>query len=95
MAGRAETARQNGRKGGRPKGSTNVPRFADYVSEDDRKTFVDFVLSTYMENPILTKWVGEQLFRKPPQDIGDGEGGALLIQFDRAFAPAAKGNRKQ
>jgi len=29
---------------GRPKGSTNVPRFSDYITEADRKTFVEFIL---------------------------------------------------
>jgi hypothetical protein len=33
---------------GRPKGSTNVPRFSDYISEKERKTFVEFVLENYM-----------------------------------------------
>jgi hypothetical protein len=32
---------------GRPKGSKNIPTFREYVSEDDRKEFVEFVLSTY------------------------------------------------
>ena len=64
---------------GRPKGSTNVPRFADYVTEEDRKQFVEFVLATYMGDMNLCKWMGDHLFRKPPQDTGDGEGDALRV----------------
>lgn len=64
---------------GRPKGSTNVPRFADYVTEKDRKTFAEFMLSIYMADMNAAKWVGDHLFRKPPQDLGDGVGGAVPI----------------
>jgi hypothetical protein len=39
---------------GRPKGITNVPRFSDYVTEADRKTFVAFVPETY-KRYILSK----------------------------------------
>ncbi len=65
---------QNGgkRKGaGRPKGSTNANtyRFSDYVSEEDRNTFVEFMLSNYMGDMRLATWVGEHLFAKPKQDV--------------------------
>ena len=33
---------------GRKKGSTTVPQFRAFVSEEDRKTFVEFVLASYM-----------------------------------------------
>jgi hypothetical protein len=65
---------------GRPKGSTNVPRFANYVTEEDRKTFAEFMMSTYMGDMGVAKWVGDHLFRKPPQDLGDGEGGTLGVE---------------
>lgn len=80
MAAPAHIARENGKKGGRPKGSTNVPKFSDYVTEEDRKTFVEFMMSTYMGDNQIAKWVGDHLFRKPPQDIGDGDGGALKVE---------------
>jgi hypothetical protein len=58
------------RKGaGRPKGSTNVPRFSDYITEKDRKTFVEFVLETYMGDMRLAQWMGDHLFAKPPTTI--------------------------
>jgi hypothetical protein len=54
---------------GRPKGSTNVPRFSDYVTEKDRKQFVEFVLATYMGDMRLAQWMGDHLFMKPRQDV--------------------------
>lgn len=54
---------------GRPKGSTSAPRFSDYVTEKDRKTFVEFMLSNYMGDMRLATWVGDNLFIKPKQEI--------------------------
>ena len=69
MAGTREIARENGKKGGRPKGSTTKVRFADYVSEEDRQTFVEFMLSNYMGDMRLATWVGDQLYGKAPQSV--------------------------
>lgn len=54
---------------GRPKGSTNVPKFGDYVTEAERKKFVEFVLETYMGDMNLARWMGDHLFAKPVQSI--------------------------
>lgn len=54
---------------GRPKGSTNIPQFRDFVSDEDRAEFVEFVLSTYKESERLTMWVGDQIYGKPGQSI--------------------------
>jgi hypothetical protein len=71
---------------GRPKGSVTKPRFADYVSAEDRAAFVEFILSTYMADMRLATWVGDQLFGKAPQGIDVTSGGsALTILFDPAF----------
>jgi hypothetical protein len=54
---------------GRPKGSKQIPQFRDFVSDEDRAKFVEFVLSTYMEDVKLTIWVGDQLYGKPTQAV--------------------------
>jgi hypothetical protein len=73
---------------GRPKGSTNVPEFCDYVSEEDRKTFVEFILSTYMSDMRLAVWVGDQLFRKAMQgvELGGPDGTPIAIEISEAVA---------
>lgn len=61
---------------GRPKGTRNVPRLSDYVSEADLKTFVEFILENYMADMRLAVWLGDHLFAKPRQDVDvttDGE----------------------
>jgi hypothetical protein len=73
----AKGGRQPG--AGRPKGSTNKIRFADYVSEKDRATFVEFMLSTYMADMRVATWIGDQLFGKAPQAITGPEGGPVEI----------------
>jgi len=74
---------------GRPKGSINVPQFRDFVSEEDRAEFVEFVISTYKESEKLTVWVGDQLYGKAAQAVElsgpDGEPlAANLSASDRA-----------
>lgn len=60
---------------GRPKGSTNTYKLSDYVSEKDRKVFVEFILSNYMGDMRLATWLGEHLFAKPKQDVDVTSGG--------------------
>lgn len=66
---------------GRPKGPT-LPRFADYVKEEDRKTFVEFILSSYMGDMRVATWMGDQLFGKAPQGIEVSGGLDLSIVDD-------------
>jgi hypothetical protein len=65
---------------GRPKGSKHIPQFRDYVSEEDRAEFVEFVLSSYKGDMRLTTWVGDQLFGKAAQSITGPDGGPIQIQ---------------
>lgn len=80
-------AKGGARKGaGRPKGSTNKVRFADYVSAEDKAQFVEFMLSTYMADMRIATWIGDQLFGKAPQAIDVTSGGmALQVTFDPMF----------
>lgn len=55
---------------GNPKGRALVkPRFADYVTPEDRNTFAEFMISSYMGDMNVAKWVGDQLFGKAPQPL--------------------------
>jgi hypothetical protein len=54
---------------GRKKGSTTVPQFRNYVSDTERKKFVEFILDSYMGDMRLAVWLGDQLFGKAPQPI--------------------------
>lgn len=60
---------QSGNPAGRPKGSTTTPRFEDYVSEEDRRTFAAFMMESYMGDMGIAKWVGDHLFAKPVQAL--------------------------
>lgn len=65
---------------GRPKGSTNKIRFADFVSTKDRATFVEFILSNYMGDMRLATWMGDQLFGKAQQAVDlTSDGKPILI----------------
>jgi hypothetical protein len=79
MAAPAHIARENGKKGGRPKGSETAPQFRDFVSDEDRNEFVEFVLSTYKESERLTMWVGDHLFLKLPQTMTSEDGEPITV----------------
>lgn len=53
---------------GRPKGSGMKP-FRDYVSDEEKKKFVEFILDQYMGDMRLALWFGNQLFGQAPQSI--------------------------
>lgn len=92
----AKGGRQPG--AGRPKGSTNKVRFADFVSAEDKAQFVEFILSIYMSDMRVATWMGDQLFGKAPQALDITSGGQpLQVSFDPMFnaSPSqAKGNSK-
>lgn len=77
MAGKNGGARPGA---GRPKGSTSgtIFRLSDYVSDKDRNTFIEFVLSNYMGDMRITTWLGDHLFSKPRQDVDVTSGGEKL-----------------
>jgi hypothetical protein len=54
---------------GRPKGVHNIKPFRDYVSEEERLKFVEFILDHYMGDMRLAQWFGNQLFGQAPQSI--------------------------
>lgn len=60
---------ESGNPKGRPRGSSNLPRFADMVSEDQRRNFKDWAMRNYKKNPRLAVWVGDNAFRKLKDEI--------------------------
>jgi len=48
------------------------------VTEEDRKTFAEFMMSIYMADMNAAKWVGDHLFSKPPQAMDVTSGGEKL-----------------
>lgn len=69
MAAPAHIARENGKKGGRPKGSTNKPHILDYMTEEDVETYFRFMIESYMGDMRLATWIGEQISGKAPQSM--------------------------
>lgn len=53
---------------GRKPGSAWKP-FREYVSEEERAKFVEFILDQYMGDMRLAQWFGNQLFGQAPQSI--------------------------
>jgi hypothetical protein len=69
MAASAEIARANGKKGGRPKGSTTRPQLRDYYNAKELAEFVEDLKKTAKHDPIIKKFVAEQIFGKAPQSL--------------------------
>lgn len=66
--------------GGRPKGSANLPRFSDYVTDEERRKFVEFMLDQYMGDMRLALWFGDHAFAKPLQYVDHTTNGKELPQ---------------
>jgi hypothetical protein len=68
---------------GRPKGTTNVPRFSDYITDEERKKFVEFILDNYMGDMRLAQWMGDHLFIKPKQEleVGGKDGAPIAVEI--------------
>lgn len=66
MAGQNGGARPGA---GRPRGTPNLPRFSDYVTDEERQKFADFVVESYMGDAVLTKWFGDNAFAPQPKNV--------------------------
>lgn len=86
MATKAEIARQNGKKGGRPKGSTTKPRISDYLSERDIENLLDKAYEMAAQgNESMLKFILEQKFGKAIQPTDMNIVGNMSIRFDSTF----------
>ncbi|MDE2101549.1 MAG: hypothetical protein KGL39_30165 [Patescibacteria group bacterium] len=84
---------QSGNPNGRPKGSGNLPRFADYVSDEEKEKFKEFVLDQYMGDIRLALWLGDQLYRKPKSEVdvtSNDETIGTTPEVEKLAAEAAK-----
>ncbi len=63
---------------GRPKGSTNLPRFPDYVTEEERRKFAEFVIDQYMGDIRLAVYFGQNAFAKPVEHVDHTTNGETL-----------------
>lgn len=86
MATKAEIARENGKKGGRPKGSTTKPRISDYLNERDIDALLDKAYEMAVNgNEAMLKFILEQKFGKAVQPTDMNILGNMTINFDPAF----------
>lgn len=69
MAGQPYSNRINGKKGGRPKGSTSRPQLRDYMTAEEIKKFLKDLLKSAETDPTLKKFVAEQILGKAPQAV--------------------------
>lgn len=65
---------------GRPAGTLNLPRFSDYVTDEERRKFVEFMLDQYMGDMRLALWFGDHAFAKPLQYVDHTTNGKDLPQ---------------
>lgn len=69
------------------------PKFNAYWSQDDIGEYMTWLKENYKSKPELAKFVGDHLFGKALQPIGNDDGQPLIIQFTDAFtAQKARGN---
>ncbi len=71
------------RKGaGRKVGSTNKRRITDYFSEAEITELVEDAKAMAKENPIIMKFLAEQIFGKPKQPLVGGDEDDNPIKLD-------------
>ena len=70
MDKRAETSRENGKKGGRPVGSFTKPQISDYVTQAQVDKLMALVVSKAQKgDTIMLRFVAEQLFGRAKQSV--------------------------
>jgi len=82
MAGTREIARENGKKGGRPKGSTTRPQIKDYFNEEDIMKLISQLKTKAKEGDThVLKFLGEQIFGRAvqPQEHSGKDGEAIEV----------------
>jgi hypothetical protein len=80
MAAPAHIARENGKKGGRPKGSTTRPQIRDYFAEKEIAALVSELKERAKTDSMILKFLAEQVFGKAPQPLTGPGGGAIQIE---------------
>lgn len=79
MSATPEIARENGRKGGRPKGSITKPKISDFITHLEFKTIMLKAKELAIAgDKDMIKFVGEQYMGKAAQSIDHTTGGEKL-----------------
>jgi len=78
MAG--DASRENGKKGGRPKGTLNKPRFLDFYTEKELEQFVAETKEKAKTDSRIHAWIADQIFHKAPQAVDVTTNGKELPQ---------------
>lgn len=87
MAGKAISSRENGKLGGRPKGSGTRPRFSviEHFTSEEIKTFFDNLMKRSKDDSRIAIYLAEQITGKAPQSMNIDMAGSLTLTFDNAF----------
>ena len=80
---------------GRPKGSTSRPQIRDYFSDQEIRELVENAKEKAKTDPLLLKFLVEQVFGKAIQPIGGEEGQPITFKFDDSFTPQAARRSKK
>ena len=87
MDNRAITSAENGKKGGRPKGSKTRPQFREYMTPEQMEDIVNMMYREALDGKIdAAKWLGDQFFGKALQtQVQEDEDGnkvaPVLVKF--------------
>ena len=74
MDKRSQTSAENGKKGGRPKGSTSKPAFHKFISIEQMENVVASMYAEATSGKVeAAKWLGDQYFGKAKQAITGGD----------------------
>lgn len=79
-------------KGGKREGAGNRegsirPKFTAYWDESDIADYHKWLKKNYKSNPILAKFVGEQLHGKAPQPLTNDEDNPLTVEHIVHYIP--------
>ncbi len=86
MATRAEIARENGKKGGRPVGSTTKFKMDNFVSEAEFAEIMKKAKEMAKNgNEGMIKWIGDHKLGKAVQPTDMNIVGDMFITFDESF----------
>lgn len=88
---------ENGKKGGRPKGTTTRPRFSviEHFTPDEIKEFFDDLMQRAKKDSKIAIYLAEQITGKAPQAMNIDMTGKIEIKFDDAFTPHSETNSSQ
>ena len=72
----AKGGRQPG--AGRPKGSTNVPQFRDFITDKDIENWLEILRDQVVQDNKLLMWALDHVYGKAPQSMDVTTGGQTL-----------------